>query len=145
MSLVTFMIGTTFVLGVLLALFGCFAIVRGLAKGGGGTVTLLGNTITAKTGATLIFLVGVTFVASGFGWASTQEVAEQRGSALKQADEALGKVEEERTQLRANLKASVGAEKYRELETKSPWLKGGTTYRPSTDLLRDVGPRRIGG
>jgi hypothetical protein len=145
MSLVTFMIGSTFVLGVLLALFGCFAIVRGLAKGSGGTVTLLGNTITAKTGATLIFLVGVTFVGSGFGWASTQEVAEKRGHELKKADDALGKVEEERTQLRASLKTSVSAEKYQELEQKTPWLKAGQTWRPSTELMRDVGARRIGG
>ena len=145
MNLVTFMIGSTFVLGVLLALFGCFAMVRGLAKGGGGKVMLLGNTITAKTGGTLIFLVGVTFVGSGFGWASTQEVAEKRGSELKLADEALGKVEVERTQLRESLKTSVSPEKYKELETKTPWLKGGATWRPSTELMRDAGARRVGG
>jgi len=166
MTLATLMIGTTFLLGVLFMLFGCFAIARGKANGGGGEITFLGITVTGKSGATLIFLVGAAFVGLGFGWASTHKeaqeehtkatvaveqartihgIAEKAQAELIKADGAANEVEQQRTALRASLKAAVSPEKYSALERTTPWLKGTRTWKPPAELMRPLGAVRSDG
>jgi hypothetical protein len=164
MSLATLMIGATFVLGVLLLLTGCAAVLRGGARGGGGggggTFKVAGIEVTGKNGATMILVIGAAFVASGFGWASTQQeakdehakatvageqaqtfrgVAERTQSELIKADGALEENEKQRAALHASLKAAVTPEKLNELERTTPLLKAGRTWKPPAELMRPIG------
>lgn len=117
MTLASFMIGTTFVLGVLLALLGTVALFRKKAAGGGGSLKIAGIEVNGRSGATLILLIGAVFVISGFGWAATQRVAikksieadEQRASADNQ------RVEAERQRMMAEVASAQVELKQQEL------------------------------
>ena len=69
MSLQTIIIGTTFFIGVLMALCGVIAIFKKLQPGSG-SFKFLGAEISG-TGGILMLLVSLVLLMSGFGWASS--------------------------------------------------------------------------
>jgi C4-dicarboxylate-specific signal transduction histidine kinase len=68
-SLQTIIIGTTFFIGVLMALCGVIAIFKKLQPGSG-SFKFLGAEISG-TGGILMLLVSLVLLMSGFGWASS--------------------------------------------------------------------------
>lgn len=163
MTLATLMIGATFVLGILLLLAGCAAVLRGRVRSGGGTLKVGGIEVSGKNGATMILVIGAAFVASGFGWASTQQeateqheradseseqknvaigVAEKARIELVKADEAAAEVEKQRLQFRDTLKSSMPDDRFRAIESTAPFLKGARAWHPPPELLRPIGSVR---
>lgn len=71
----TFIIAITFGLGVVVMIAGLVAFFKGRQQGRG-SAKFLGVEISG-TGATLVLLVGLVLVLSGFGWASSQKQVAQ--------------------------------------------------------------------
>lgn len=139
MTLASLMIAGTFVLGVVLVLFGVFALFRKAASGGGGSLKLLGIEVSGKNGATLVLLVGAAFVASGFGWASTQTEAElatakaeEATQQVAQADADAQRLEAGHAALVARIERELPKEKVKELE---PQLRAARSWHPPPHLL----------
>ena len=76
-ELPTVMIAVTFFLGVALVLLAGFALLRRVG-GGGGSLSMLGITISGASGPALFLVVGAVMTLSGFGWASAQREVETK-------------------------------------------------------------------
>ncbi|TAJ15054.1 MAG: hypothetical protein EPO68_12565 [Planctomycetota bacterium] len=143
------MISGTFVVGVLLVGLGVLAqLRRSGGASGGGTFKALGIEVTGSNGAALLLLVGASFVAAGFGWASTRSEAErakedadfavasanEAKEELRKADADLARIDGAHAALRSKLEALPAAE-------RAALANGASlrrTWRPSDRLLQPL-------
>jgi hypothetical protein len=74
-SMQTFIIGATFILGLVVMVVGLIALFKGIQKGSA-SAKFMGVEVSGSGGA-LVLLVGFILVLSGFGWASSQKQTTQ--------------------------------------------------------------------
>ena len=123
MSLQTIIIGTTFFIGVVMALCGVVAIFKKLQPGSG-SFKFLGAEISG-TGGILMPLVSLVLLMSGFGWASSHSQILACAQDKKEVVAAAQKEHEQLqqgVQLRKQLIAQIPASAKSQLRLRTPSL-----------------------
>ena len=153
MDLQAFMIGATFVLGLVVVTVGIVAMWKGRARSEGGSLKAAGISVEGKNGAALILLVGAAFVLSGFGWAATrteaktqEQIATSRTIDLKKASDAIEGYEKDKAKIREEIRTNLSQPDAAKLESKVPELRAQPRWVPTpalADHLRGLNPDRM--
>jgi len=126
----TFIIGTTFILGLCVVIVGLIAFFKGL-QGGSASAKILGVEVSGKGGA-LVLVVGLVLVLSGFGWATSQkqtvQANQEKVACVRDKNEVVADARNLHTQLqhemqlRQDLVQQLPEPSRRQLEAQRPEL-----------------------
>lgn len=123
MTLQSLIIGTTFFIGVALAICGVIAVFKKLQQGSG-KFKFMGAEFSG-TGGVLLLLVSLVLLMSGFGWASSNK---QTVACAKDKDEVVAEAKEvhqqlqQEVQLRQKLVAEIPLATRAQIQTQNPQL-----------------------
>ena len=139
MALQTIIIGTTFFIGVVMALCGVIAIFKKLQPGSG-SFKFLGAEISG-TGGILMLLVSLVLLMSGFGWASSHSqiiaCAQDKKEVVAEAQKEHEQLQQE-VQLRKQLVAQIPASTKSQIEAQDPKLINVPTINLSPRLAMEI-------